>query len=124
MAYPDVTGVSSRLGETPANDATRLAVALPPREGLRRWRRPVLAGLVRAWVPKAIHERTPLEEVARRDRPFRRSLAVADVVAAALSLAVCAVAFGDLRLQAPAVLALPLVVVAGRLQGIYDRDGL
>ena len=124
MAYPDVTGVSSPLGESPTRDATHLAVTQRQRDGLRRWRRPVLAGLARAWVPKAIHEMTPLEEVVRRDRTFRRSLAVADVVAAALSLGLCAVVFGDLRLQAPAVLALPLVVVAGKLQGIYDRDEL
>jgi exopolysaccharide biosynthesis polyprenyl glycosylphosphotransferase len=124
MAYPDVTGVNSALGELHAHEVPRPAVA-HPRDVLRRWRRPALPrpGLGLG-LGKIIHERTPLAEVARRDRIFRRSLAFADIVAAALALGICAIAFGDLHLEAQAVLALPLVVVAGKLQGTYDRDDL
>ncbi|HEY0344845.1 MAG TPA: exopolysaccharide biosynthesis polyprenyl glycosylphosphotransferase [Solirubrobacteraceae bacterium] len=93
----------------------------PAPDALRRWRRPTLPRIA---LGKAIHEKTPLDEVARRDRIFRRSLAFADVVAAALALGTCALVFDDLGLEAQAALALPLVVVAGKLQGIYDRDDL
>jgi exopolysaccharide biosynthesis polyprenyl glycosylphosphotransferase len=121
MAYPDVTGVNHPIGELHAHDGVRPAVVQPGPDALRRWRRPTLPRIA---LGKTIHEKTALHEVARRDRVFRRSLAVADIVAAALALGLCAIAFGDLDLEAQAVLALPLVVVAGKLQGIYDRDDL
>jgi exopolysaccharide biosynthesis polyprenyl glycosylphosphotransferase len=55
---------------------------------------------------------------------FRRSLAVADVVAAAVALVICVNVLGDDGLRPVALLALPLIVVAGKAHGLYDRDEL
>jgi exopolysaccharide biosynthesis polyprenyl glycosylphosphotransferase len=73
----------------------------------------------------------PLEEgpvndrILRRDRVYRRALAYADTVAAALALFVAVVVLGDNdRLRPAALLALPIVVIASKLIGLYDRDEL
>jgi exopolysaccharide biosynthesis polyprenyl glycosylphosphotransferase len=59
--------------------------------------------------------------VLSRDALFRRSLAVADVAAAAVAL--CAVIAAAGETPRPTVLAaLPLVVLASKLGGLYDRD--
>ncbi|MDQ3632459.1 MAG: sugar transferase [Actinomycetota bacterium] len=63
-------------------------------------------------------------EVARRDAIYRSSLALADVLAAAFALTLCVGVLGDDRLRMMTALALPLVVVAGKLKGLYDRDEL
>jgi exopolysaccharide biosynthesis polyprenyl glycosylphosphotransferase len=83
----------------------------------RRWRRPTFMG------PRAIRERDPSREVRRRDAIFRRSLATADVVAAAGAVLLAIAIVGD-TLRPQLLLALPLVVVAAQLQGVYDRDEL
>src|SRR3954447_26053094 len=60
----------------------------------------------------------------RRDAIYRRSLVVADVLAAAVAgyFSVAEVAGASLR---PTILlALPLVVLLGKLLGLYDRDEL
>jgi len=103
----------------------------PPQErreaspaGPRRWRRPLL------WLPlalagdRAIREGDPRAEVVRRDAVFRRMLVLADVLAAALALLVCVMILGHDTVRLSALLALPLVVVAGKLVGSYDRDEL
>jgi exopolysaccharide biosynthesis polyprenyl glycosylphosphotransferase len=95
-------------------------VAEPPRLR-RRWRRPVL-GPPQGGRP--ITERDPHAEVARREAVFRRSLAFADVIAAAVSVITCVVVIGDDRLRLLALLSLPLVVLAGKVAGVYDRDEL
>jgi exopolysaccharide biosynthesis polyprenyl glycosylphosphotransferase len=74
--------------------------------------------------PPPIREIDPRREVARRDAIFRRSLAFADALAAAGAVALCVVGFGHDALRPLALLALPLVVIAGKLAGIYDRDEL
>jgi exopolysaccharide biosynthesis polyprenyl glycosylphosphotransferase len=73
----------------------------------------------------------PLEEgpvndhILRRDRVYRRALAYADTVAAALALFVAVVVLGDNdTLRPAALLALPIVVIASKLIGLYDRDEL
>ena len=60
---------------------------------------------------------------ARRDEVFRWALAVADVVAAMVALEACVILAGE-RLTPLAVLALPLVIVVGKLQHLYGRDEL
>jgi exopolysaccharide biosynthesis polyprenyl glycosylphosphotransferase len=101
----------------------------------RRWRRPLLGlpfafagglGLTRPHgdLERPIREADPREEVARRDAVFRRSLVVADLFAAALALLLCVTVLGHRALAPVALLPLPLVVVAGKLVGIYDRDEL
>ena len=68
-----------------------------------------------------IRERGARSEIARRDAIFRRSLAVADLLAAA---GAALLALGDDALRPEALVALALVVVAGKLQGVYARDEL
>ena len=56
-----------------------------------------------------------------RDARFRRSLAMADATAVAVALGLAVVLGGD-RLEAGAILLVPLIIVLGKLAGIYDRD--
>jgi exopolysaccharide biosynthesis polyprenyl glycosylphosphotransferase len=73
----------------------------------------------------------PLEEgpvnddILRRDRVYRRALAYADTLAAALALFVAVVVLGNNdTLRAAALFALPIVVITSKLIGLYDRDEL
>jgi len=72
----------------------------------------------------AIREGGPLTDVSRRDATFRRSLALADVVAAGMALVFCVNALSTDVLRPRALLGLPLVILAGKVQGLYDRDEL
>jgi exopolysaccharide biosynthesis polyprenyl glycosylphosphotransferase len=60
----------------------------------------------------------------KRDAIYRRSLIVADVLAAALALYFSIVLVGGASLQPGILTALPLVVLLGKLLGLYDRDEL
>jgi exopolysaccharide biosynthesis polyprenyl glycosylphosphotransferase len=57
-----------------------------------------------------------------RDAVYRRSLAVADVLSAAVAVSVVATVFGHDSLRPAALLALPLLVLLSKLVGLYDRD--
>jgi exopolysaccharide biosynthesis polyprenyl glycosylphosphotransferase len=74
-----------------------------------------------------VWEAVPAQPVGpgrHRDTVLRRSLAVADVIAAcfALVLVVNVVDAGTVSIQWPAVLLLPFVVLASKALGLYDRD--
>ena len=60
--------------------------------------------------------------VRRRERLYRWLLALADVVAAGVSVIAGVVLLGDEGLSALAFLALPLVILASKGLGLYDRD--
>jgi exopolysaccharide biosynthesis polyprenyl glycosylphosphotransferase len=103
----------------------------------RRWRRPLLripfgafvGGLgftsaADSEVPSPIRERNQREGVASREAVFRRSLAVADLLATCSAVLLCVVLLGHRSLEPPALIALPLVVVLGKVVGLYDRDDL
>jgi exopolysaccharide biosynthesis polyprenyl glycosylphosphotransferase len=62
--------------------------------------------------------------VRRRDAVNRRLLVATDLVCGALALVLTVEAFGDDSLKPVLLLALPLVVVVAKLQGLYDRDAL
>jgi len=97
----------------------------PARAGsLRRWRRPLLALPFALAGERAIREADPRAEVVLRDAVFRRMLVLADMLAAALALFACVTLLGHVALRPAALLALPLVVAAGKLVGSYDRDEL
>jgi exopolysaccharide biosynthesis polyprenyl glycosylphosphotransferase len=72
--------------------------------------------------------RTPTAEVQRRvlgrEATYRRLLAGADVVSAGVALITSITLLGDDRLTLATVLALPLVVIASKVIGLYDRDEL
>jgi len=57
-----------------------------------------------------------------RDAVYRGSLAVADVVAAALALVLGVTVLGNDRVTLALVAALPVVVVVSKVIGLYDRD--
>jgi exopolysaccharide biosynthesis polyprenyl glycosylphosphotransferase len=58
----------------------------------------------------------------RRDALYRRALAAADIVAAALALIVSVSLNSKTALLAPCLLLVPLIVVASKSAGLYDRD--
>jgi len=72
----------------------------------------------------AIEETRPNEPVAQRDRRYRRSLAVADALSALLALVLSAAVAGLDHMSPRVLLGLPLVIVASKLTGLYDRDEL
>jgi exopolysaccharide biosynthesis polyprenyl glycosylphosphotransferase len=101
----------------------------------RRWRRPRLVtplsviasglGLARsAEHPDTIREGGAREEVARREATVRRALAAADLGAAAVAVFATVGLIAHVALRPWALLALPLIVVASKLVGLYDRDEL
>jgi exopolysaccharide biosynthesis polyprenyl glycosylphosphotransferase len=69
-----------------------------------------------------LREGGPRSEVARRDATFRIALIAADLLAAGLVLVLCIGVVGDTALRPLALLALPLVLIAGKAQNLYDRD--
>jgi exopolysaccharide biosynthesis polyprenyl glycosylphosphotransferase len=58
----------------------------------------------------------------RRDAAHRRTLGLADVVSATIAVAIGVSVLGEDALNPAAVFALPLVLVVGKVTGIYDRD--
>jgi exopolysaccharide biosynthesis polyprenyl glycosylphosphotransferase len=62
--------------------------------------------------------------VQLRDKIFRRSLAVADAVAAASALAIAVTVLGDDRLKPAALVFVLLAVCVSKVVGLYDRDEL
>jgi exopolysaccharide biosynthesis polyprenyl glycosylphosphotransferase len=103
------------------------------RPATRRWRRPRLAVPFAALVglpwaggdfERAISEGDPRAEVKLREAVDRRVLAFADLLAATLAVYVGVSVIADQVLRPLALLALPLVVLAGKLVGLYDRDEL
>jgi exopolysaccharide biosynthesis polyprenyl glycosylphosphotransferase len=65
----------------------------------------------------------PLQQATyRRDAAYRRSLGLADVASAVIAVLIGVAVLGDDALNPVAIFALPLVLVVGKLSGIYDRD--
>ncbi|HEY6759204.1 MAG TPA: sugar transferase [Baekduia sp.] len=71
-----------------------------------------------------IEEAKPNAAVLKRDRRYRRSLAVADALSALVALVVATNLLGTNQLSARVLLGLPLVTLACKLSGLYDRDEL
>jgi exopolysaccharide biosynthesis polyprenyl glycosylphosphotransferase len=73
---------------------------------------------------RPITEGSPDRRIRLREAIFRRGLVLADIAAASLALYVCLYVLGSDSLRPIALLALPLVVIAGKAHGLYDRDEL
>ena len=58
----------------------------------------------------------------RRDALLRGGLAFADMLAATVAVALAIVIIGSDRITLALVLSIPLVVVVGKIVGLYDRD--
>ena len=64
----------------------------------------------------------PLQEVRKRERVYRRSLAIADVVASLVATFVAIDIVGGNRLRPLFLIMAPLIVLAAKLGGLYERD--
>jgi exopolysaccharide biosynthesis polyprenyl glycosylphosphotransferase len=71
-----------------------------------------------------IEEAMPNTAVLLRDRRYRRSLAFADALSALVALVFATNVLGGNQLSPRVLLGLPLVIVACKLRGLYDRDEL
>jgi exopolysaccharide biosynthesis polyprenyl glycosylphosphotransferase len=80
----------------------------------------------RRFVPRAqmgeIPEGRLRGAIYRRDAIYRRALAFADLASAAIAVLIGVPILGHDALNPIALLALPLVLVVGKLTGLYDRD--
>jgi exopolysaccharide biosynthesis polyprenyl glycosylphosphotransferase len=65
-----------------------------------------------------------VRDVRRRERIYRRSLGGADALAAALAVLVAIDAFGGFRLSLLYLFVAPLIVLAAKVGGLYDKDEL
>jgi hypothetical protein len=65
-----------------------------------------------------------LLDVRRRERIYRRALVCADAVAAALTLFVAIDVLGGYQLRPLSLLVVPLIVLAAKVGGLYDKDEL
>ena len=87
-------------------------------------RSPVLRRSLRRAIERPITEGHGDRAIRTREAVFRRSLAVADLLAASIALLLCVNVFGHDALRWQALLALPLIIIAGKAHGLYDRDEL
>ena len=71
---------------------------------------------------RQVPEGGPTAAAAKRDALYRRLLAVADLISAALAFAVAIPLLGDDTLGIFAAVAIPMVVLVCKLTGLYDRD--
>jgi exopolysaccharide biosynthesis polyprenyl glycosylphosphotransferase len=62
------------------------------------------------------------ESTFRRDTLYRRSLALADALSAAVALVVGVLLLGSDSVSPGALAAIPAVVLVGKVAGLYDRD--
>ena len=72
----------------------------------------------------AVGESDSLAVVRRRERNFRRSLGIADMVAAVGSVYVAVDLISGDALRPSFLLVIPLIVIGAKIQGLYDRDEL
>jgi exopolysaccharide biosynthesis polyprenyl glycosylphosphotransferase len=73
-------------------------------------------------VREELEEALATRRARARDATYRRGLAVADVLSAALAVFVAITVIGDDALRPASFAALPLVVLVNKLAGLYDRD--
>jgi len=85
---------------------------------------PVLGSLLagRARASREMPEGPAPVSVLRRDALYRRSLAIADVLSAALALVFGVSVLGTDSLLLPVVAVVPLVILVSKIVGLYDRD--
>ena len=97
--------VVRKPGQLPAAAASRFSRDVPPAVG-------------------ALAEAPTRPPVAAREGAYRGLLAYADAVAAIVALYLAVVVIGDDRLRPASLLTMPIVVVASKLMGLYERDEL
>ena len=108
--------------EASADEALRPLRSPSPRRIRLRSPVSILPVRSRPSPPEEFSEGLLRETTYRRDWIYRRSLAVADLAAAALAVLVGVPMLGDDALNPVALLALPLVLLVGKVTGLFDRD--
>jgi exopolysaccharide biosynthesis polyprenyl glycosylphosphotransferase len=107
----------------PSPEQAETTAPLAPVTRRRRFRNPFALAPDRARLaPTGIPEGPLRGATSRRDGIYRRALAGADLIAAAVAVLIGVAALGDDTLNPLALLALPLVALVGKLNGLYDRD--
>jgi exopolysaccharide biosynthesis polyprenyl glycosylphosphotransferase len=92
------------------------------RRGLRAFRLPFIAPRVQD-ISREIPEGGSNESTFRRDMVYRRALGTADAVSAGIALVLGVVLLGEHDTVSLLALAgIPLIVLVGKLAGLYDRD--
>ena len=97
----------------PADPAARGAAGAPLRSEGRRWG---------DRLPQPVPEGDATAPIARRDGLYKRALAYADMISAGAAVLLGTALLGDDRLTMVGCAALPLVVLAGKVSGLYDGD--
>jgi exopolysaccharide biosynthesis polyprenyl glycosylphosphotransferase len=69
-------------------------------------------------------ESDPLDQVRRRERNYRRALAVADMTAAAVSVPLAIMVLGGDQVRLLYLILMPLIVLTAKVLGLYDHDEL
>jgi exopolysaccharide biosynthesis polyprenyl glycosylphosphotransferase len=87
-------------------------------------RRPLRGAIARVRPDNWIADAPETQAVQARDRVFRRSLALADGLAAAVALVIGVSVLGHDALRPAAIAFVPFVVVFAKIIGLYDRDEL
>ena len=118
-----LTDMSMQTGEHEARAIERL---LPGRAYRRRFERaiPLLEAdrAARDVAGDAIPESAAPPAVRARDAIYRRSLATSDALVASVALLLAVSTLGDDRLTATSLVVIPLIVLVGKVTGLYDRD--
>jgi exopolysaccharide biosynthesis polyprenyl glycosylphosphotransferase len=112
-----------QLQRVPGTDGADRRARPITRPRLARFRNPFTSGSGRDPRPDAeISEGHLREATYRRDAAYRRLLGLADILSAMIAVLIGVQVLGQDTLNPIALLALPLVLVVGKLTGIYDRD--
>jgi exopolysaccharide biosynthesis polyprenyl glycosylphosphotransferase len=74
--------------------------------------------------PEPLAEAAPRDDVAHRDAVYRRMLAGADLVSAAIAVLSTGLLLASDYLTTASLVVLPIVVLAAKTMGLYDRDEL
>jgi exopolysaccharide biosynthesis polyprenyl glycosylphosphotransferase len=115
-------------GEARGRTATVETTDPPVERGLRPpepVRRHPLEYLLRPFegAEDEIHEAGDFARASRRrDAVYRRTLAIADIAAATVAVSLAVVILGGDKLRLWLLAAIPLVVLVGKVVGLYDRD--
>jgi exopolysaccharide biosynthesis polyprenyl glycosylphosphotransferase len=102
----------------------RIPPLTTPRRDRHTARRPLRGAIARVRPDSWIADAPETPAVQSRDRVFRRLLALADALAAALALLMAVDLLGEDTLKPVAVVFVPFVLVFSKVIGLYDRDEL
>jgi exopolysaccharide biosynthesis polyprenyl glycosylphosphotransferase len=113
----------SELQVSPGLDEPELLYR-PPTVKTRRFGRLPVGRSLPLRRPAAITEGSPQGAVSIREGLYRRSLALADALAAVLALVVVVAWDAGAGLQPWVLLAMPVAVLVNKIGGLYERDEL